>query len=288
MSATLAINIAILLTCHNRKEKTICCLRSLFACTVPENCDFSVYLVDDGSTDGTSESIRNNFPKVKIIQGNGNLFWNRGMNLAWNTAAKERNYDFYLWLNDDTNLYSNALMELIQVAQTKSNESIVCGSTCAINNKEHITYSGGKFVNGIVHLTPNGKIQECECFNGNIVLIPKHVFEKIGFNDFFYNHSFGDLDYGLTAKNKGIKSFVSPSILGECDEHLEKNPIWNNPKYTMKKRWQSLHSPLGLNPKELFHFNKKHFGIIFAIRRHISIYVRILFPKLWQMLKKSI
>jgi len=275
-------NIAVLLTCHNRKEKTLCCLQNLFSCALPENHKLHIYLTDDGSTDGTADAVKEKFPEVKIIQGNGKLFWNRGMHLAWETAAKERNYDFYLWLNDDTNLYSNALTELLQVASAKNNESIICGTTCY---KGTTTYSGGKFVNGIVRLVPNGEAQECECFNGNVVLIPKYVFDKIGFNDSFYNHSFGDLDYGLFARKKGIKLYLSPKIMGECEGHSEKLPVWDNPEYSFKKRWQNLHSPLGLNPVELFHFNKKHFGILFAIRRYISIYIRVIFPGLWHKIK---
>jgi len=289
-------NIAVLLTCHNRKEKTLCCLRNLFSCALPENHELHVYLTDDGSTDGTAESVKEKFPEVKIIQGNGNLFWNRGMRLAWETAAKERAYDFYLWLNDDTNLYSNALIELLQVSNSKNNDSIICGTTCAVGNKENITYGGGKIVNGNtisipngdgnVVFIPNGKEQECECFNGNVVLIPKYVFDKVGFNDSHYNHSFGDIDYGLFARKKGIKSYVSPSIIGECEGHSEKIPIWDNSKYSFKRRWRNLHSPFGLNPAELFYFNKKHFGILLAIRRHISIYIRVIFPELWHKIRK--
>jgi GT2 family glycosyltransferase len=71
--------IAILITCYNRKEKTLSCLAALFNCIVPDGYGFDVFLVDDGSTDGTSDAIKEGFTQVNIIQGNGNLFWNRGM-----------------------------------------------------------------------------------------------------------------------------------------------------------------------------------------------------------------
>lgn len=64
------MKIAVLLTCFNRKNKTLACLKSLFG--IIPNCH--VYLVDDKSTDGTSEAIKQNFPQVKIIKGDGNLF----------------------------------------------------------------------------------------------------------------------------------------------------------------------------------------------------------------------
>lgn len=43
---------------------------------------FDVFLVDDESTDGTSEAIKSEFPEVSIIKGDGSLFWNRGMYTA--------------------------------------------------------------------------------------------------------------------------------------------------------------------------------------------------------------
>jgi glycosyltransferase involved in cell wall biosynthesis len=304
-------NIAILITCHNRKEKTLCCLRNLFACPLPRSYKLYVYLVDDGSTDGTAKGIKDNFPAVKIIQGDGNLFWNRGMNLAWKTAVKERDYDFYLWLNDDVSLYSNSLIELLETSQIKNNESIICGATCAIDNKNQITYSGKKLATryNFVRLPPNGEIQECEQFCGNIVLISKYVFRKIGFNDIYFRHGLGDFDYALKAKRIGLKSFISPNVLGECDGHYDYTseikkaglksflspnalvehgvyytlPIYLNSKCSIYSRWKSLHSPRTPHPKEMFYFNRICFGLLFAIYKYISSYIWTLFPKLWEL-----
>ena len=102
--------VAVLLTCHNRKFQTLQCLESLFL-QQRLNVDFriEVFLVDDASTDGTAYETRIQYPEVNIIQGNGNLYWNRGMRLAWETAASKNKYDYYLWLNDDTFLKPNAI-----------------------------------------------------------------------------------------------------------------------------------------------------------------------------------
>lgn len=74
--------IAALLTVYNRKEKTLACLRELFAQNIPDNYILNVYLTDDGCTDGTPEAIAIEFPSVHIIKGDGSLFWNRGMYAA--------------------------------------------------------------------------------------------------------------------------------------------------------------------------------------------------------------
>lgn len=104
------MKIAVLLTCFNRKIKTLSCLQSLYhALEVYNNkyenkIDLSIYLTDDGCTDGTGNAVRENFidKNITILQGTGNLFWAGGMCLAWNTALRyNKGWDFYLLLNDD-------------------------------------------------------------------------------------------------------------------------------------------------------------------------------------------
>src|ERR1035437_8569767 len=108
--------IAILLTCHNRKEKTISCLKSFYKALEFSNfqIQFDIFLVDDGSTDGTSEEILKNFPEINIISGSGDLFWSGGMRLAWKTALMQnKDYDSFLLLNDDVILTEDFLASLI-------------------------------------------------------------------------------------------------------------------------------------------------------------------------------
>ena len=84
------MNLAILITSHNRKKITLKCLGNLLTAKNINTFDFDVFLFDDGSTDGTSEAIKDQYPKVNIVNGNGDLYWNQGMRLAWKTAAKSK------------------------------------------------------------------------------------------------------------------------------------------------------------------------------------------------------
>ena len=132
-------NIAILITCHNRKDKTLYCLQSLFNQNdLGQNFRIEVFLVNDGCIDGTADAIGLVFPQVKVIQGNGNLYWNRGMHLAWDSAATDKDFDYFLWLNDDTFLFENALNIIFQDSFP---DSIVCGST--LGQKDQGTTYGG-------------------------------------------------------------------------------------------------------------------------------------------------
>lgn len=47
--------LAVLMTCHNRRETTLKCLNTLYNQEGATNIDMAVYLVDDGSTDGKTE-----------------------------------------------------------------------------------------------------------------------------------------------------------------------------------------------------------------------------------------
>lgn len=258
------MKIAALLTCYNRKYKTLACLKSLF-CIIP-NCQ--VYLVDDGSTDGTSEAIKQNYPQVNIINGNGNLFWSRGMYTAWKKAIKG-NYEYYLWLNDDIELYPFFLQELMGCMAYGQGQCIVSG---LIENfeKTEILYGGSDKNKKLIQ--PNKTPQEVFFMNGNVVLIPAFVVNKIGIIDPFFHHDLGDVDYGLTALENNIKVFTTtkPIAAGYKNDFCRIRK-WNS---TLKQRFKKLNSPLGSPISINFYFRKKHFGIINAIS--FSIYLCII------------
>lgn len=268
--------IAILMTVHNRKDKTLMCLKTLYECILPNEYELDVYIVNDGCTDGTEYAIIQNFPKVIIIQGNGNLFWNRGMRLAWQTAARTYKYDYYIWLNDDVILFENAISEILKCSKLKDNEAIISGSTCATNDIETITYGGRIRRVGIVK--PNGEMQNCDCCNGQICLIPKAVYDKMGINDPIFHHGFGDWDYGFRAKKKGFEIIVAPNVSGYCDINTnDSSPRFLNPDISVLNRFKILYSPLGKNPLQFFIYTYRHKSLLTAFisffKQHIEVIV---------------
>ncbi len=268
--------IAVLLTCHNRYEKTLNCLNALFMAILPERYLIKVYLVDDGSTDRTGEVVREMFPEVNVIQGSGNLFWTRGMYLAWTHAAID-DFDFYLWLNDDTLLKQNSLLTILENTNAQNNESIIVG-VCKSNDDSIVTY-GGYYHNSHKIIEPNGQVQKCYFFNGNVVLIPQKVFSVVGYIDPVFQHGFGDYDYGLRARKMGINSYVTSQPIGFCDKN-ELN-IWCNPDYTILKRIKHFYSPLGMAPFQHFIYARRHFGVYKALKKILSQHLRLLIPSLW-------
>ena len=84
------------------------------------------------------------FPKVRIIRGDGSLYWCGGMRAAWCAAIAAADYDCYLWLNDDVELFREAIGVLIrswQDAATAGRPGIILGSTCDPDS-DRPTYGG--------------------------------------------------------------------------------------------------------------------------------------------------
>lgn len=269
--------VAVIITVHNRKEKTLRCLELLFANT-SNHFKIKVYLTDDGSTDGTGDSVAQLYPEVIIIRGNGSLFWNRGMRYAWEYAAQTY-YDYYLWLNDDTAIMDDSISRLVNWSKESNDKCIIVGSTCSSKDNTLLSYGGRQIKRNHPLIKPdNISPIECSVFNGNIVLIPYSVFEKIGFNDNYYRHSFGDFDYGIMAMKNGIKSLIAPGYYGYCERN-NPVPLFRRKCYRLTERYKMLYSPRGYNPIEDFHFNKKFRPLWQCIWYFMKLHLNVLFPK---------
>lgn len=251
-------NIAVLLTCHNRKETTRSCLKRLFQIRT----DIDVFCVDDRSTDGTAQMITDEFPQVVLINGDGNLFWSRGMRLAWKTARNEKDYDFYFWLNDDLELYANAFNELFECSHIVDDKAIITGLV-EEKTSHKVIYGGSNATKRLI--AANGQLNDVTFLNGNFVIVPRYVFDKIGFLDKLFHHDLGDVDYGLTAQEQGMHVYTSRCYIGCTDVALRsKHMRIRMSNVGFIKRFKRLYSPLGSNPFITFYFKRKHQGYLNA------------------------
>jgi GT2 family glycosyltransferase len=268
--------IAAVLTAYNRREMTLACLRSLRA-QAGEDVLLDIVVVDDASTDGTSDALAAEFPDVAVLQGDGQLYWNGGMIRAF-AAAIERDYDAYLWMNDDTTLDDDALARLVRTWRTLEARgepaAIVVGTT-------RDPHSGALTYGGRTRRNPSRPLQfdmvepgddepqPCETMNGNCVLIPRAVVARVGNLDPGYRQKMGDLDYGLRAQREGCSVWVAPGTVGTCP----RNQMRSTREAPLMDEIRHLWSIKELPPRSWARFARRWGGGLWALR-WLSPYVR--------------
>lgn len=264
-------NLAVLMTCHNRRENTLKCLKALFLNAIPEDLHFKVFLVDDGSNDGTAEVVSEQFPGVVLVRADGTLYWNGGMRVAFG-AALEMDFDFYLWLNDDTFLFSNALSGLLMsyefLPKDCRDTAILSGTTIDPMTKAS-TYGGQKWNStwkglDFRFVEPGEQPIECDTMNGNCVLIPRNVAQRVGNLEKEFIHSMGDIDYGLRAKSLGCSIWVSAGFVGECTENPRADSYYDR-ALSRKVRLHKMLHPKGLPIRQWKLMTKRHLGVFWFV-----------------------
>jgi len=276
-------SIAVLITCYNRVNTTLRCLEHLYNAQVPEGYYFEVYLVDDNSPDETGRLVKNNYPTANIIQGTGNLYWNGGMRLAWQTAAENKNYDFYLWLNDDTFIDAHAIKTIINdynFLKNKNIESLIVSALRdPVTNK--ISYSGRGNGEKII---PTGFPSECDYVTGNFVLVPQFIYNNLGILNEHFSHGMGDNDYGYRAIRFGYKCHVTSNYVGYCSLGIRIK--WDDPSLSFKERSKKLFSKTGGNLFEYLYFVKTHRGYLASFLSAIKNIVILFFPNSLKKFRK--
>jgi GT2 family glycosyltransferase len=269
------------LTAFNRRTSTLDALARLevscrYAGIVPR-----AVLVDDGSTDDTAAAVRAAYPWTEVIDGDGSLFWNRGMHMA-QARAMAYPHDYLLWLNDDTRLHPEAIGRLLETAEIVDKRHdkpcIVVGATADPLTGQ--TSYGGDIAHSrwrpfnYRRLGRTTEPVECHAMNGNIVLIPAAVVQSIGNLDPVFEHAMGDTDYALRARRAGFQVYVAPGHLGECTNNPT-DGTYRDKRLPLTERWRKMLSRKGLPPRSWRHFTRRHGGLLWPL--HFAWpYIRLL------------
>jgi GT2 family glycosyltransferase len=263
------------LTCHDRRETTLACLERLHGQRL-ENVRFRVFLVDDASSDGTSEAVGTRFPRVRILPGTGALYWGGGMRLAFRAARNAaEQFTHYLFLNDDTMLVTDALARLLETQRQLGNqgdrEVIVVGSLSdPVDGR--LAYGGVRrlwplpFFHGAA---PGRHPRRCSTMHGNCALLPESVASSVGNLDPAFTHCRGDFDYGLRARDRGIQVWIAPGYFGTC----RFAPVggWRARPLSWRERLDALRHPkYAIDEKVLF--ARRHHGPLWFLSP-VAVYV---------------
>ncbi|MEZ5194846.1 MAG: glycosyltransferase family 2 protein [Bacteroidales bacterium] len=220
------LKIAIVFPIFNGLSYTKQCLESLYKLTrVPAvlELNFSIVVVDDGSSDGSYEWIEKNYPQASLLKGDGQLWWSGGINMGVNFAIKQLHSDYILWWNNDILADDNYFMNLAHIIRNNDPKTII-GSKIYLSHNRNIVWSmGGIFnpVTGYKNMIGSerpddsnmNKIIECDWLTGMGTITHASVYQNIGMLDeknFPQYH--GDSDFTFRAKTKGYKLIVNPNL----------------------------------------------------------------------------
>jgi len=126
---------------HNGHDLLRDCLESLESQSLT---DFETIVVDNGSTDGSCEMVKEKFPLVRVLP----LGENFGFSIANNAAirnALERRSKYVLLLNNDTTVASDFIAEMVRAIDSDERIGAVCPKIFFADPSDLLWYAGGDF-----------------------------------------------------------------------------------------------------------------------------------------------
>lgn len=277
--------IVVVMTCFNRKEKTVNCIKKLHEGN--NHNKYRYIVVDDASTDGTKAAIEElRFSDVDIVEGTGSLFWNGGMHKGIQEAlSRFGSGDYVLLVNDDVDFTPGIIDRMADYAKRHADgakdgadkaagQIVLVGATKS--DAGALSYGGILYRKGLDYdrIGPDKPEVSCSTFNANCVLIPFSVMKKAGNIDSFYKHSMGDFDLGFRISRGGTPIYVYPEYVGRCNDN-PKEGTWQDTSLPVRRRLKLKESFKGLPFRDWFHYLRKNFGFGTACVRSVTPYIKI-------------
>ena len=203
--------IYILLPVHNRREVTRRFIRCLKEQTYS---NYNLVLIDDGSTDGTADLVREQIPSLTVITGNGNWWWAGSLQAGykWLRARNPPLTDLVLIINDDTEFEKDFFEKA--VAFLNEHQKVFLLAHCfsrqdntLIDAGVHIDWSSFKF-------EQPAAAKEVNCLSTRGLFFRVEDFYAVGgFHPFLLPHYLSDYEFTIRAQRKGISLATDPALM---------------------------------------------------------------------------
>jgi GT2 family glycosyltransferase len=227
-------SISIVIVNYNGKDFLLNCLESIFACDYK---NFEVILVDNKSTDNSSDLAKEKFPKIKVVYNEKNL----GAS-GRNSGILKAKGKFIVLLDSDTIVPSNWLFEFLK-SYEQHGYGLYQGKLLFMDEPEKIN-SAGCMLNifGFSFARGSGEIDKGQYDDqfeisfpaSTCAFMPKDIFEKIGLFDIEFFAYVEDTDFGWRALMQGIPSYFVPKVV--VFHKGSPNTAWNSKKFYLLER----------------------------------------------------
>ena len=190
------------------------CLKQIFNQTYSGA--MTVFVVDDGSTDDTRMMLSAEYPQVKVIEGDGNLWWTGAVAKALKEIRGSfEQDDCFLLINNDTLLSAETIEVLVRDCERLGRPAI---SPSAICESESVSTGWGPGTPGILNdfdrqyqeFSGSGGVLQVQALFGRCTLFPVEILDLAeNFDARTFPHYHGDTDFCLRAGKRGFEFFVT-------------------------------------------------------------------------------
>lgn len=195
--------------------------------------EFEIIMVDNGSSDGSVNFVRENFPEVKVIESSVNLGFAAGNNLGFQQARGE----YIALLNNDTEVDPSWLDELVKGLDSSEKIAGACGTMCSLEEKERVVFTLTK-VNPLsaraYWISQASEQREVDYLMGSGMLVRRSVIDQIGGLDEEYFAYFEETDWCARAIRAGYSLMYVPTAIlyhkqaGSVASEFQYYMMWRN------------------------------------------------------------
>jgi GT2 family glycosyltransferase len=194
-----------------------------------------VIVVDNGSTDGTSQWLRSQWPQVKVLA----LPTNIGVAAALNQGVAQAGGEYVALLNNDLELAGDWLAEMVAGLQRHPDAASVACKLRSYRDRERLDGTGDVLTRRLVAFRRGGgELDEGQYDREEEILTPTagaalyraSALAEVGpFDESFWAY-FEDVDWGLRAQLAGWRSWYIPDALafhmGGATTGGDRNPFY--------------------------------------------------------------
>lgn len=179
--------------------------------------EFHTLIVDNGSTDGSAEYIKEHYPQAQLIETGENL----GFSGAVNIGIRSAKTPYVLLLNNDTEADPDFVGEMVNAIERSERVFSVSSKMIQMYHKELMDDAGDMYsllgwaVQRGVGQGSDGYNRPCRVFSAcaGAAIYRKSVFDEIGCFDEAHFAYLEDLDVGYRAKIAGYDNIYWPKAV---------------------------------------------------------------------------